>query len=164
MAKKSSSNLDREKIVLQIDWALRELNTSSVLAAATIAQKAGMGPNDMKCAELLVRNGPMTAGQLAKATGLTTGAITGIIDRLEKAGWARREADAQDRRRVIIHPGPQDNQKVTSDLYQSRATHLQNLLSEYTDDQLDFILRFVRRLTANNYAEAGKTSPEIDTD
>jgi DNA-binding MarR family transcriptional regulator len=57
----------------------------------------------------------MTAGQLAKATSLTTGAITGIVDRLEKACWARRAADPHDRRRVIVHPGHQDNQKTAAD-------------------------------------------------
>ena len=82
----------REQLVQQIDRALRELSTSTVLAATAIAQKVGMGPNDLRCGELLVRNGPMTAGELAKATGLTTGAITGIVDRLEKAGWAQRRA------------------------------------------------------------------------
>jgi DNA-binding MarR family transcriptional regulator len=118
-----------------------------------------MGSNDFKCAELLVRNGPMTAGQLAKATGLTTGAITGIVDRLEKAGWARREDDPNDRRRVIIHPGPQDNQKTADDLYQSHAILMDRLLSDYTDDQLYFILQFIRRLTSLNFEEAGKRSP-----
>jgi DNA-binding MarR family transcriptional regulator len=116
-----------------------------------------MGPNDLKCAELLVRNGPMTAGQLAKATGLTTGAITGIVDRLEQAGWARRGADPGDRRRVIIHPGPQENQKTTADLYASHAKTMDRLLSDYSDEQLNFLLEFIRRLTAINYEEAGRT-------
>jgi DNA-binding MarR family transcriptional regulator len=115
-----------------------------------------MGPNDLKCAELLVRNGPMTAGQLAQATGLTTGAITGIVDRLEKAGWARREADLHDRRRVIIHPGPQDSQKTAAELYDSHQKALDHLLSDYTDEQLAFILEFIQRLSAINYQEAGK--------
>jgi DNA-binding MarR family transcriptional regulator len=152
----SSTSSKRLELTQQIDWALRELSTSTVLAASAIAEKVGMGPNDFKCAELLVRNGPMTAGQLAKASGLTTGAITGIVDRLERAGWARREADSKDRRKVIIHPGPQDNQKTAAELYDSHAQMMDLLLSNYSDEQLAFILRFVRRLTAINNAEAGK--------
>jgi DNA-binding MarR family transcriptional regulator len=109
------------------------------------------------CAELLVRNGPMTAGQLAKATGLTSGAITGIVDRLESAGWARREHDPHDRRRVIIHPGPQDNPKTAAELYASHTKVMDLLLSDYTDEQLVFILQFLRRLTSINYEVAGKT-------
>jgi DNA-binding MarR family transcriptional regulator len=156
MAKKSSPSPKRQELTEQIDWALRELSTSTVLAVSSIAQKVGMGPNDFKCAELLVRNGPMTAGQLAKASGLTTGAITGVVDRLEKAGWARREADPHDRRRVIIHPGPQDNQKTAADLYASHMKRLDLLLSDYTDEQLSFILEFVRGLTSINLEEANK--------
>jgi len=158
MARKSSPSLARKQLTQQIDWALRELSTSTVLAATTIAQRVGMGPNDFKCAELLVRNGPMTAGQLAEASGLTTGAITGIVDRLEKAGWARREPDPHDRRRVIIHPGPQDNQKTAADLYKSHIKTMDLLLSNYTDGQLALILEFVRRLTSINYEESGRTS------
>jgi DNA-binding MarR family transcriptional regulator len=157
MGKKSRPAVNRQELVQQIDWALRELSTSTVLAATTIAQKVGMGTNDLKCAELLVRNGPMTAGQLATATGLTSGAITGIVDRLEKAGWARREADSHDRRRMIIHPGPQESQKAAADLYASHMKKLGLLLSDYSDAQLSIILRFVRQLSDINYEEAGRS-------
>jgi DNA-binding MarR family transcriptional regulator len=156
MPKQSSSSSKRQELVQQIDWALRELSTSTVLAASSIAQKVGMGPNDFKCAEMLVRNGPMTAGQLAKAANLTSGAITGIVDRLEKAGWARRAADPHDRRRVIIHPGPQNNQKTATELYASHTQTMELLLLDYTEEQLSFILEFVHRLTSINYEEAGK--------
>jgi DNA-binding MarR family transcriptional regulator len=153
----SSTSKKRQELIQKIERALRELNTSTVLAVTAIAEKVGMGPNDFKSAELLVRDGPMTAGQLAKATGLTTGAITGIVDRLEKAGWARREPDPNDRRQVIIHPGPQENQKTAVELYESRTRRMDLLLSDYTDKQLRFIFEFVRRLTEINYEEAGKT-------
>ena len=152
----TASSSTRQALVQQIDWALRELSTSTVLAASSIAQKVGMGPNDFKCAEMLVRTGPMTAGQLAKATSLTSGAITGIVDRLEKAGWARREADPHDRRRVIIHPGPQHNQQTATELYASYTQTMERLLLNYTEEQLSFILAFVHRLTAINYEEAGQ--------
>jgi len=158
MTDKSSPILNRLELIQQIDWSLRELSTSTVLAATIIAQKVGMGPNDFKCAELLVRNGSMTAGQLAKASSLTTGAITGIVDRLEKAGWARREDDPKDRRRVMIYPGPQNNQKTAVDLYKSHREMMDKLLSDYTDDQLHFILQLVRRLTLINFEEVDKTS------
>jgi DNA-binding MarR family transcriptional regulator len=152
----SSPSSHRQELTQQLDWALRELSTSAVLAASSIAQKVGMGPNDLKAAELLVRDGPMTAGQLAKGTGLTTGAITGIVDRLEEAGWARREADPHDRRRVIIHPGPQNNPKTAANLYLSHNKNMDQLFSDYTDEQLSLILEFVRRLTSINHQAAGR--------
>ncbi len=87
---------------------------------------------------------------------LTTGAITGIVDRLEKAGWARRENDPNDRRKVMIHPGPQNNGGKTAGLYQSHAQNMNRLLSDYSDEQLLFILQFIRRLTDINNKEARK--------
>lgn len=144
----------REQLVQQIDWALRELSTSTVLAATAIAQKVGMGPNDLRCGELLVRNGPMTAGELAKATGLTTGAITGIVDRLEKAGWAQRRADPGDRRRVVIYPGPQENEQTAAALYAGHVERMAQLFGRYSDEQLSLLLEFVQRLTAINLDEA----------
>src|SRR5687767_15738873 len=75
----------------------------SALLSATIAARAGITPTDLESLDLLRRLGPMTAGRLAELTGLTTGAITGMIDRLERRGYARREADPSDRRRVIVH-------------------------------------------------------------
>ncbi len=146
----------REQLVQQIDWALRELSTSTVLAATAIAQKVGMGPNDLRCGELLVRNGPMTAGELAKATGLTTGAITGIVDRLEKAGWAQRRADPADRRRVVVYPGPQENEQTAAALYAGHIERMNQLLGQYGDEQLILLLDFVQRLTAINRDEAGR--------
>ncbi|MFN8468351.1 MAG: MarR family transcriptional regulator [Caldilineaceae bacterium] len=152
----SSPLSTREQIVQQIDWALRELSTSTVLAATAIAQTVGMGPNDLRCGELLVRNGPMTAGELARATGLTTGAITGIVDRLEKAGWAQRRADPGDRRRVVIYPGPQENEQTAAALYAGHVERMNQLLGQYNDEQLSLLLEFVQRLTAINRDEAGR--------
>src|SRR5438552_18607999 len=77
-------------------------------ATAIIDELAGelMGVNrtDGRCLDLLEHRGQMSAGELARASGLTTVAITAVIDRLERAGYARRVADPADRRRVLIEP------------------------------------------------------------
>jgi hypothetical protein len=65
------------EIIQDLDWRLRAFTTSTVLAANTIAQKVGLGVNDLKCAEILIRMGPMSAGESGEIAGLTTGAITG---------------------------------------------------------------------------------------
>ena len=96
---------ERDGIIQKLGRELGRLNTSAVMNATAIANRIGMGDNDWKVAEMLVRNGAMPAGKLAQLSGLTTGAITGVVDRLEKAGWARRVADPNDRRKVIIEPG-----------------------------------------------------------
>ncbi len=82
---------------------------------------------DHKCAEILLRSGPLTAGDLAQRTGLTTGAITGVIDRLEKAGFVRRGKDPGDRRRVIIKPFAGKIEKVIAPLFGSVAQMVSDL-------------------------------------
>jgi DNA-binding MarR family transcriptional regulator len=117
------------------------------------------GPdNDLKCAEILIRLGPMSAGELGEKAGLTTGAITGIVDRLEKAGWAKRVADPNDRRRVSIHPGPQDTATVAG-LYDSYMRSLTALLEHYSDPELALISEFIERLIKINYERAGQKRP-----
>src|ERR671932_2430246 len=71
-----------------------------------VADALGVNRTDMRCIDVLEREGPVTAGRLAEATGLTTGAITTVIDRLERAGMARRTRDPDDRRRVLVELDP----------------------------------------------------------
>lgn len=143
----------RVQIVKDLDLRLRNFNTSAVLSATSIAQKVGMGVNEFRCAEFLVRMGPMSAGKLAELTGLTTGAITGIVDRLEKAGWAKRVPDPDDRRRIFIHPIPQDSRTIDG-LYDDYMSALMNLLNKYSDTELVLISEFVDEIAKLNQEQA----------
>src|SRR4051794_9372852 len=78
------------------------LSTATVLFHSAIADRLGVGVTDVKCYSILRQTGPITAGDLAERVGLTTGAITGVIDRLEQAGLVRRVRDPNDRRRVVL--------------------------------------------------------------
>jgi DNA-binding MarR family transcriptional regulator len=153
MSEPSRSSKSRAEIIENLDWRLRTLTTSAVLAASSVAQKVGMGANDLRCAEILVRMGPMTAGELGQMAGLTTGAITGIVDRLEKAGWAKRGADPNDRRRVIVYPGPQDTSAVAG-LYDSYKESLAKLLEDYSDSELALFAEFIDGLIEINHEQA----------
>jgi DNA-binding MarR family transcriptional regulator len=82
----------------------RELSSAVILFHEAVASRLGMSATEWKCLGLLGQHGPSTAGRLAELSGFTTGAITGIVDRLEKAGYVRRESNPRDRRSVIIHP------------------------------------------------------------
>jgi DNA-binding MarR family transcriptional regulator len=155
MAKKSRPDKGRSEIIRALDWKLRGFTTSAVLAATSIAQKVGLGANDLKCAEFLVRMGPMSAGKLGDLAGLTTGAITGIVDRLEKAGWAKRGSDPNDRRRVIIYPVPQDTQAVAG-LYESYMESLTKLLENYSDAELILITEFIEAMIKINHEQSGQ--------
>jgi DNA-binding MarR family transcriptional regulator len=82
----------------------RRYSTAIVLFQHGIAERAGLGASDHKCLEILRERGAMTGSELACATGLTTGAITGVVARLESRGFLTRELDARDARKQILRP------------------------------------------------------------
>jgi len=88
--------------------------------------------------------GPVTAGRLAELTGLTTGAITGVIDRLERVGLARRERDAHDRRKILVRVLPAVSERVAP-LFDPMQRSAMAVLSKYRDDELGLILDFLTR-------------------
>src|SRR5918997_2875361 len=85
---------------------MQKLIAEVVLFNQAVADRLGMNPTDLQCLNMLLEAGPVAAGRLAEETGLTTGAVTGVIDRLERAGYAWRERDPKDKRRVAVHPPP----------------------------------------------------------
>jgi DNA-binding MarR family transcriptional regulator len=85
----------------------RELSARTIFLHQAIADRFGLNITDHKCLDLLVNQGPMPAGRLAELSGLTTGAITGVVDRLEKKGFVQRAADPRDRRKAVIVPVPE---------------------------------------------------------
>src|SRR5262249_55202435 len=121
-----------------------------------IADRLGLNITDHKCAGILCATGPIPAGALAERTGLTTGAITGVIDRLEKAGYARRVKDPDDRRRVIIEPLPQRIMGRMAPLFESMANAMGDLCSGYSDKELELIRAFTVRAVAQSYEETRK--------
>src|SRR5690348_4151309 len=98
----SSEPRDRDALAATLTDALREVSSLGVLLSQSVADRLGIGSSDLESLGFLSRDRAMTAGRLAQLTGLTTGAITGLVDRLERAGYVRREPDPHDRRRVII--------------------------------------------------------------
>jgi DNA-binding MarR family transcriptional regulator len=129
----------------KIEHLIRELKISSsrgIIFHQTLADFLGLNITDHKCLGFLLEEGPQTAGKLAELTSLTTGAVTGVIDRLEKAGYVKRERDPHDRRRVIIAPVYGSEAKMGS-LFVSLAESSKEMCSHYTDQELSVILRFV---------------------
>lgn len=132
---------------------LRELGEAAGLFEQVFASRIGLARTDLQVLSLLAARGPQTAGQLAEATGLTTGAITGVIDRLDRAGYARRAPDPGDRRRVMVElrlerllPLQQLNEPL------HRAIHA--LDAEFPAAQRLAISDYVRRASAHFRAEA----------
>ena len=92
----------RARVLEEVILESRRTGSLSTLHNRAAADLVGMNQTDWDCLDLLDWTGPITAGELAKRVGLTSGAITGVLDRLEKVGLARRVADPRDRRRVIV--------------------------------------------------------------
>jgi DNA-binding MarR family transcriptional regulator len=139
---------------------LRQLSTATILFHQAIADRLGMNVTDHKCADILLRGGPITAGELARRTGLTTGAITGVIDRLERAGFVRRAKDSGDRRRVIIEPLPQRIHREIGPLFDSMARAMAELCGRYSTEELAVIRDFAARSQKGAYEEIRKLREE----
>ena len=135
----------------------RQMSTGAIMFHQAIADRLGLHATDHKCADLIIRNGAMTSGRLAELTGLTTGAITGVVDRLEARGIARRATDPDDRRRVIVELVKNDRIECQMrDLFSGIAEGTRALLEGYSDGELALILDFVRRSNAMSHAETLK--------
>jgi DNA-binding MarR family transcriptional regulator len=108
-----------------------------------VADAIGLNRTDMRCVDVIDREGPVPAGRLAEATGLTTGAITTVLDRLEGAGYARRVRDLADRRRVLVELSAQARAQVHG-FYEPHRALSESLYRRYTREQMELLLEFVR--------------------
>lgn len=120
------------------------MTAQSVLISQAVSERFGLNSSDLECLDLALLSGGATAGEFAKVTGLTTGAITGVIDRLERAGYVRRERDPTDRRKVVVRARPAMTRRIAP-LYDSLQREMTALWSRYSDEQLALILDFVAR-------------------
>jgi DNA-binding MarR family transcriptional regulator len=129
-------------LIQELMQAGRELSVHAMMFHATVAERLGLNPTDHKALDLLVRGGPLTAGQLADQTGLTTGAITGVIDRLEERGFVRRVKDANDRRRVVVEAVKERLPEVGR-LFGSLARAWASFCGRYSDKDLAVVVDFL---------------------
>ena len=113
----------------------RGLGHASSMLTSAVAERLGLHPTSWECLSLLFEHGPVSAGRLGELTGLTTGAVTGLIDRLEAAGYVRRRRDAGDRRRVIVELVPSALPSVLP-LFEPMLAEMRELHDRYDDTQL----------------------------
>jgi DNA-binding MarR family transcriptional regulator len=138
---KPASSRKRNALIIRVGMELgRELSTTSIFFHQSIAAKLSINVTDTRCFELMSRysQGPLTAGDLARATGLTTGAVTGILDRLEKAGLVERYRNAIDRRKVFVRPRLEALRRIGR-LYEGLATASLKHASSYSTKELELI-------------------------
>ena len=120
----------------------RQYSDTSILMHKAIARKAGLSGTDHKYLGLLIQKGEMTAGELSKLTGLTTGAVTGLIDRLEKKKLVKRQFDKTDRRKIIIVPNTQNTKKLLGPIFTELQNKTANLLSSFSSNEIQIIEKY----------------------
>lgn len=143
------STEERQRLAAELRETMQRGTMWTVLLHHTVAGKAGLNVTDLQCLNLLSLDGPVTPGRLAQAMGITTGgAITAVVDRLERAGYVRRGRDPHDRRRVMVELVPEAMARI-ADYFEPVAASVQARFSELSDDQLRTLLEFA---SGNNAA------------
>ena len=128
-------------------WELgRKMSTQTVFLHQAIAQSVGLNATDTKCIDLILRGpgGSVTAGWLSDMTGLTTGAITHILDRLEKRQFIERMRDTQDRRKVFIRVRPESLEPLIPK-YEAMGNAYMSLTEQYGDEELQLICDYLEK-------------------
>jgi predicted transcriptional regulator len=138
----SSWSPERAELAIAFIAAVRKTGSLFHLMSQAAADKIGVNTTDLNCLNILSFGGQMTAGELARATGLTTASITGVVDRLEQAGFVRRERDARDRRRVVIHMDLARVATIVIPVFAPMMQSWQRVADRYTDDELRLIVDF----------------------
>jgi DNA-binding MarR family transcriptional regulator len=137
----------RDDAVRDLKLNLRRFVVELLVSSYEATEDVGVSPSDFGALCLLLLHGPAPAGRLAELTGLTTGAVTGVVDRLEKGGFVRREVDPADRRKVIVVP---DAERVDRDLFPHFPSLKRAAAQQFYDDfsiaELDLISEFLSRL------------------
>src|SRR3954447_12847519 len=146
----STMNRDHIDSVLR---SLRKVNLQGSFLGQTVAIRFGLSESDIETLEQLIDMGASTAGKLAEVTGLTSGAVTRVIDRLEQGGYVRRVADPADRRRVIVEAIPEKVAAVQAALNRVGSASADEI-GRYTDAQLALITDFLTKMEQITREEA----------
>jgi DNA-binding MarR family transcriptional regulator len=142
----------KKELFDELNEAVQRAGTLIVLHTNAVASHIGLSATEFEAMDIISRHQPITAGKLAEYCGLTTGAITGIVDRLERAQFVRRARDETDRRRVFIIPveNRERSQKVR-ELYTPMRNGFTAFVERYTDDEISMLIKMQRE--ANEMTE-----------
>jgi DNA-binding MarR family transcriptional regulator len=133
---------ERRLLALAFALAVRQTGSLMNLMGQAAADRVGINATDLNCLNILSFSGSLTAGELARATGLTTASITGVVDRLEAAGFVRRERDPADRRRVVVTIVIEKAVREVASIFAPMIADWQQLAQRYSDDELRLIVEF----------------------
>ncbi len=154
MAELSNTGNRRDSAMERAGEVMRDFMARAVLFQDAVAKWGGVNSTDLQCVGLLMSDGPATPGELAERSGLTAGgAITAVIDRLESAGFVRRDRDADDRRRVIVTAIPEAVFARFGEVYGRVGERWRAYLDTLTDEQLEFANELLQRAADVNREE-----------
>jgi DNA-binding transcriptional ArsR family regulator len=140
------SPAERARMEGEFLLALRRNGSIMQLLGQVSAERIGINATDLNCLNIVAVTGPMTAGELARATGLTTASITGVLDRLEEGGFVRRERDPKDRRRVIVTLNPGPGLREIGPTFGPLVRAWREAAAGYSDEDLRLLLDFQLKL------------------
>jgi DNA-binding MarR family transcriptional regulator len=136
----------QEPLSERVSQAVLRFIAAVVLHNQAVAARVGLGASDAQVLSLLTVNGPMTPSQLASLTGLTTGSVTALLDRLERGHYVRRERDTKDRRKILVVPQEEGQQRLARH-YAGYGEHMQSVLARLTPHELETIAEFLDNMT-----------------
>jgi DNA-binding transcriptional ArsR family regulator len=137
---------ERQRMEGEFLLAMRRNGSIMQLLGQVSAERIGINVTDLNCLNIVALAGPMTAGELARATGLTTASITGVLDRLEDGGFVRRERDPKDRRRVIVTLNPGPGLREIGPTFGPLVRAWREAAAGYSDEDLRLLLDFQLKL------------------
>lgn len=132
------------ELVARVGLQVRQMGAQSVMTSQIVAARFGLHTTDLECLDLIYLRKQATVGELSAATGLTSGAMTALIDRLERAGYVERVADAEDRRRIWVRIKPASIEPIKA-VYAPIQKQMFKLWSSYSARDLEVIADFLSR-------------------
>jgi DNA-binding MarR family transcriptional regulator len=135
---------DRLRLYAELGDEVRASQRATDVVDELMCQLLGINRTDARCLDILDQHGSMSAGDLAEASRLTTGAITAVIDRLERAGYATRVPDPADRRRVLVELTPKAYAVATELMVEPMRALYTPMADRYSDEELRLIMEFTR--------------------
>jgi DNA-binding MarR family transcriptional regulator len=133
----------RAELLEKLAMAGRAQSAATVMFHTTVAARRGLSATEEKALDLLERSGALTAGELSQRSGLAPASVTGLIDRLERKGYARRVPNPTDRRSVLVEIDRERVHAAMAPLFADWVRSLEELWAGYTDEQLELILDFL---------------------
>jgi DNA-binding HxlR family transcriptional regulator len=161
-ARDTKAEAGRRRMEGEFLLAMRQTGSTLQLLGQLAAERIGVNATDLNCLNIVALTGPMTAGELARQTGLTTASITGVLDRLEEGSFVRRERDPKDRRRVIVNLNPGPALREIGPAFGPLVMAWRDAAASYSDDELRLLLEFQQRFLGIVRDQLGRLRGEAE--